>query len=83
MGSQEDTCSRSYTELPATLLLNMLLKGLNRFWTGQTYLVVVGQDERHRTRVPGSSYKSAFQIMQRKDATAKVAHYLPGVGGKE
>lgn len=60
----------------------MLLKGLNRFWTGRTYLVVVRQDERRRTRVPGTSYKSAFQIMQGKDATAKVAHYLPGVGGE-
>lgn len=59
----------------------MLLKGLNRFWTGRTYLVVVRQDERRRTRVPGTSYKSAFQIMQRKDATAKVVHYLPGGGG--
>lgn len=43
--------------------------------------MVVRQDERRRTRVPGTSYKSAFQIMQRKDATAKVVHYLPGVEG--
>lgn len=43
--------------------------------------MVVRQDERRRTRVPGTSYKSAFQIMQRKDATAKVVHYLPGGGG--
>lgn len=82
MGSGEDRRSHSYMELPATFLPRMLLKWLKRFWTGQTYLVVVRQDGRRKTRVAGSGYERAFQILPWEGARAKAAHCLPGLGGK-
>lgn len=67
----------SYLELPALLLLDTPLKWLGRFWMGQTYLVVVCQDERHKTQVPDSAYENASQAMQWEDAIPMAAHYLP------